>query len=591
MPTDPYGVAVLADAPLAYYRLNEATSATTAVDSSGNLRDGTITGTLTSVAGMLPSTTDTALSSAGSSAVVVPYAAWQSTSSFTVEGWAKLPSVAGVQTFIGRYDGFVGSTFAQSSFVLRTSAGGGLVGYLMGPGNTLQGGTIGTVLTANTRYYVAMTYDGTTAKIYLNGVQDTTWTATGMNAGVLGLSIFRAQALEAMTGTMDEVAYYGTALSATRILAHYNAGLLASGYPATLAGNRLWVRAKDLGTGSVSVWPNVAAATNDGISAGTAPTVATASTPGGGKSVRFGGAGNFTFKNIGSRGYTSASSIFAAGYEASNAIDTGTAPTWATATLPAWWQIELPDAETVTTYRLMPYNNQQPTAWTLSGSNDGTVWTTLDTRTGQSLATNVFSSPYTFSNSTAYKVYRFNFTAGTGGIVNMGEIEIGGVANSATTTMEAWIVVKSDGNATYQGLWHMGGDAGTATYYPYAGGSLIYEGFANSDALNTTWTHSMAITSWRLYRVKNDGTVWQAWLDNTSQFTRASQPATWGQVPLLGKNRTAWFMNGNVAEVLIRSQVSTTAEAAALTAYFNAEHGLTVTVPVTNVEGHGPLPV
>ncbi len=51
-----------------------------------------------------------------------------------------------------------------------------------------------------------------------------------------------------------------------------------------------------------------------------------------------------------------------------------------------------------------------PTAWTFEGSNNDSDWTTLDTRSGISWASYEVKS-FTFSNSTAYRYYRFYFTA------------------------------------------------------------------------------------------------------------------------------------------------------------------------------------
>jgi hypothetical protein len=220
-----YAAVVLADSPLAYYRLNEATSATTVADSSGNSRTANVTGTLTSATGLLTGDTDTALSSAATAVAIAPYAAWQSVSSFTAECWVKPSALGGARTFVARFDGWVPtSSFSPSSFSLRASSGGNLEACIFYSGNN-QALNNGSSLSTGVRYHLAMTYDGTTARVYLNGVQDFTISASGMNAGTLGLSIARAQGAEAFEGVIDEVAYYGTALSAGRILAHYNAGI------------------------------------------------------------------------------------------------------------------------------------------------------------------------------------------------------------------------------------------------------------------------------------------------------------------------------------------------------------------------------
>lgn len=349
--------------------------------------------------------------------------------------------------------------------------------------------------------------------------------------------------------------------------------------PTILTNKRLWLRAKDLGSGSVGTWTNAASVTSDPVTSGTAPTIAAASTPNSGKSVLFAGASLLTLPTVGGRGSAQATTIFAAGYEAANACDGSTGTVWASSTLPATWTLELPDPEIIASYRIYPSGNagQQPAAWTFQGSNNGSSWTTLDTRSGQTPTGSAWNS-YSFSNSTAYKVYRFVFTAAVGAsIVNIYEFELGGVTNLSTQVAEVWAVVKSAGNGTFQGIWQLGGTGGSgASYYPYSGGSTIYEGAFLDDAIGTNFTHSLSVNTWRLYRVANNGTTWEAWIDGVSQLTRASQPAVFSNTPLLGKNRAGWFFNGNIAEVLVRGTISTTQEVLDLKAYFNSEHGLTV---------------
>lgn len=58
---------------------------------------------------------------------------------------------------------------------------------------------------------------------------------------------------------------------------------------------------------------------------------------------------------------------------------------------------------------------RDPKNWSLQGSNNGTSWTTLDTRTGQTFASRFLTKTYTFSNTTAYSYYRLNVTANNGG--------------------------------------------------------------------------------------------------------------------------------------------------------------------------------
>jgi hypothetical protein len=58
------------------------------------------------------------------------------------------------------------------------------------------------------------------------------------------------------------------------------------------------------------------------------------------------------------------------------------------------------------------WNNNQysPGNWTFQGSNDNSTWTTLDTRTAQTIVADATPTGYSFTNSTAYRYYRINIT-------------------------------------------------------------------------------------------------------------------------------------------------------------------------------------
>jgi hypothetical protein len=56
-----------------------------------------------------------------------------------------------------------------------------------------------------------------------------------------------------------------------------------------------------------------------------------------------------------------------------------------------------------------------PIAWTMAGSNDGSTFTTVDTRAGQSFTGGVYN-PYTpTTTTTAYRYFRINITSAAGG--------------------------------------------------------------------------------------------------------------------------------------------------------------------------------
>jgi hypothetical protein len=79
---------------------------------------------------------------------------------------------------------------------------------------------------------------------------------------------------------------------------------------------------------------------------------------------------------------------------------------------------------------------RDPKNWTLLGSNDGTIWTTLDTRTGETFATRLLKKSYTVSMSTGYNYFRLNITQNNGGTyIQLEEIELKGIETVVNTNV------------------------------------------------------------------------------------------------------------------------------------------------------------
>jgi hypothetical protein len=107
-----------------------------------------------------------------------------------------------------------------------------------------------------------------------------------------------------------------------------------------------------------------------------------------------------------------------------------------------------------------------PASWTLSGSNNGTTWTVIDTKTGVNFSgrgeTLEFS---TSSNTTSYEYYRLDVTNGGGSALQYAEVELWGDATEGPVTYPSptWSsnpVVKS--NATV-GVAYSGSLSGNAS--------------------------------------------------------------------------------------------------------------------------------
>ena len=89
----------------------------------------------------------------------------------------------------------------------------------------------------------------------------------------------------------------------------------------------------------------------------------------------------------------------------------------------------------LTEYTLTSANDfpgRDPGSWTLSGSNDGNNWTTLDNRTNETFANRFEKRSFTVSNSAPFSYYRLNMTARNTSlnIVQVAEMELFGSATS-----------------------------------------------------------------------------------------------------------------------------------------------------------------
>jgi hypothetical protein len=214
---------VLADSPLFYYRFNEL-SGTAAADASGNGHNGTYqpsgitlgaTGaTNTNDSGKAILLTDpTSYMNTGVNAAANP-----GTGDFTIEAWIKRTVPDLIVSIVGK-----APTGAGDKIALQLDNFGTLGLQL---NNTTISG-VGNVATNVYKHVVATRASGAVT-LYVNGVVNKTATfATTLspNANVL-VGRFNLDDILLSgfaTGTIDEVAWYTTALSQARIQAHFAA--------------------------------------------------------------------------------------------------------------------------------------------------------------------------------------------------------------------------------------------------------------------------------------------------------------------------------------------------------------------------------
>jgi hypothetical protein len=215
-----YHEQVLAASPAAYWRLGE-TSGTSAADETG-ANAGTYNSVLLGQPGALAGDNNSSASFDGVRSYVRAPASpsLNMTSAVTVEFWAKRRTISNsYQVVVGKPGD--GQSKNENYSVWLTPSN--RYQAYFGNGSTFVA-VVTPAITDTNWHHVVATYNGSRAKIYLDGVlkQEIAQTLQ-MRANNLPLNIGRANnGSYFFNGWLDEVAVYPTALPAQTILAHYN---------------------------------------------------------------------------------------------------------------------------------------------------------------------------------------------------------------------------------------------------------------------------------------------------------------------------------------------------------------------------------
>ncbi|NEO95370.1 MAG: hypothetical protein F6K56_36365, partial [Moorea sp. SIO3G5] len=230
---------VLADQPVAYWRLDETTSIT-AVDSSGNgfngtYRNGVIQGVpgVSGTAGEFDGNND-----AVDVGIIAPGSALDiSNKSFTVEAWVK-PNELKEQSYVGIHPSNNRNDGDGDSLYFRVTSNGS-VRFGDFP-DDLE--TLNNVIEPDTWYHIVATYDQSSDRntIFVNGKR-----VTGNDQGAFEgqdprflIGAWRNIGDQAFNGVIDEVAVYDKALSRESITSHFLLGQLNLGVsPESLPGS------------------------------------------------------------------------------------------------------------------------------------------------------------------------------------------------------------------------------------------------------------------------------------------------------------------------------------------------------------------
>jgi len=216
-----YKASVLADHPVAYWRLDEATG-TVMADASGNGNDGTYAGAFTlGRPGALARDDDSAVGFDPAGAAMVSSSASFQVNTVSIEIWINKRADT-------EYGPYVTKNFAPGDrggtgwFQLLNNHHNGRLEFRVTEDNPTLVST--KILGLNTWYYVVATYDGATAKLFIDGKLDSSiavaatpkQTADPLYLGRRADGLFN-------NAVLDEIAIYPTALSSARIAAHWRA--------------------------------------------------------------------------------------------------------------------------------------------------------------------------------------------------------------------------------------------------------------------------------------------------------------------------------------------------------------------------------
>jgi autotransporter-associated beta strand protein len=273
--TNAYNSAVLADNPISYWRLDEA-SGTTAYDYVGG-NNGTYHNVLlnqTPGYSVLDSDACIGLQAAPSYVSVANYQAFNfftnPSPTFTLEGWVKFTSVAGVQRLFSTDQnvqplGYMFGISGANQLVFTTSS------Y-----NDYFSPTLASPLQVNVWYQLAVGCDGSSLYFYVNGQPvGTVLMVANPRGGTNGVPMCLGAngnfpgAYEQVQGELDECAIYGTYIGGSELLAHYNATLPAvpvaqtpvADQPTNYASLTTTFTENAVGTGLLYQWTKVGSLT------------------------------------------------------------------------------------------------------------------------------------------------------------------------------------------------------------------------------------------------------------------------------------------------------------------------------------------
>ena len=211
-----YAAEVMADNPFCYFPLDDASG--TQVDAMGNVTPSSVSGVTFGAAGIGDGATAMSMTAAANSGVALPAASFNGTTSFTVEVLAKATNMT-TPAYSVRMNGSgtaLGFLFHHDASAVITATTDATWPNWVGSSYTE---TVPTSV-----HHWALTYDGSTARVFRDGVhilsEAQTWTPGNPMSPMW---IDDVSSSESFNGTLAGFAFHKSALTGARILAHAQA--------------------------------------------------------------------------------------------------------------------------------------------------------------------------------------------------------------------------------------------------------------------------------------------------------------------------------------------------------------------------------
>lgn len=218
-----YAEMILADMPVAYFRLGDL-SVASAVDASGHENHGVyLAGTVLGVLGAIAGDSDTAVNTQKGGVSAPESLDFSGTAPFSLEAWAKFTSVGSFQHLFNKdSDPTSGPEREQFGVVIDSSKGLVFERHVAGVGVTVET----PVPSAREYHHIVSTYDGAKMALYLDAtLAGVTVDARSQKPKPVPFLVgTRQPGANRWPGVIDEVAVYDRALSAADIERHFAKG-------------------------------------------------------------------------------------------------------------------------------------------------------------------------------------------------------------------------------------------------------------------------------------------------------------------------------------------------------------------------------